>query len=119
MMRGGVEPRLRCQLPWDVSNVAAAAARAALGAPPTSSEARTAARQHVALAQGAPRPNFLCAELGADVAPVIEGLRDRGVRVGRRFASLPTHLRVTIGTAQEMRAFLAAFDQVWSSAQAA
>ena len=36
--------------------------------------------------------------------PVIEALRQKNVEVGRRFAALPTHLRVTIGTPEENRA---------------
>ena len=62
--------------------------------------------------------NFLMADLGRDVAPVIAGLRERGVRVGRRFAALPHALRVTIGTEEEMRAFRAAFADLRLSAAA-
>lgn len=51
-------------------------------------------------------------DLGRDVGPVIEALRKRQVEVGRRFAALPTHLRVTIGTRPQMERFLAALREV-------
>ena len=52
--------------------------------------------------------NFLMIETGADVKPVIAAFEARGIRVGRRFAAMPTWLRVTIGTPDETRAFLEA-----------
>ena len=45
-------------------------------------------------------------DLGADVGPVIEALRARGVRPGRRFPAMPQWLRVSIGTRPETAAFL-------------
>jgi histidinol-phosphate aminotransferase len=56
--------------------------------------------------------NFMMIDLRRPVAPVIQSLRQRGVEVGREFPALPHHLRVTIGTAGQMQAFLAAFGQV-------
>ncbi|HSD29864.1 MAG TPA: histidinol-phosphate transaminase [Vicinamibacteria bacterium] len=56
--------------------------------------------------------NFVMIDAGGDVKPPIEALFSRGIRVGRRFAALPTWLRVTIGTPEEMRAFLKAFREV-------
>ena len=53
--------------------------------------------------------NFVMIDAGADVKPVIAAFEARGIRVGRRFAALPTWLRVTIGTPDETRAFLQAF----------
>jgi histidinol-phosphate aminotransferase len=52
--------------------------------------------------------NFLMIDVGADVKPVIAAFEARGIRVGRRFAAMPTWLRVTIGTPAETRAFLEA-----------
>lgn len=52
--------------------------------------------------------NFLMTEVGGDVAPVIREFRNRKILVGRKFPSLPNWLRVSIGTREEMRAFLAA-----------
>lgn len=120
---------LRAQLPWDSSNVAALlAARAALDDDAHLARSRALNREvraetAAALAGAGARvlpsaANFLMADLGADVAPVIAGLRAQGVRVGRRFPALPTHLRVTIGTAAEMAAFRDAFARVRSAAAA-
>ncbi|HEX9185564.1 MAG TPA: aminotransferase class I/II-fold pyridoxal phosphate-dependent enzyme, partial [Vicinamibacteria bacterium] len=53
--------------------------------------------------------NFLMIDAGGDVKPLIAAFAARGIKVGRRFAALPTWLRVTIGTEEETRAFLAAF----------
>jgi len=52
--------------------------------------------------------NFLMIEVATDVKPLVTAFEARGIRVGRRFAALPTWLRVTIGTPEETRAFLAA-----------
>jgi histidinol-phosphate aminotransferase len=56
--------------------------------------------------------NFMMIDLRQPVGPTIRALRQRGVEVGREFPALPNHLRVTIGTADQMQAFLAAFGQV-------
>ena len=53
--------------------------------------------------------NFVMIDAGGDVKPLIAAFEARGIKVGRRFAALPTWLRVTIGTPEETRAFLAAF----------
>lgn len=52
--------------------------------------------------------NFVMIDLGTDVQPVVEAFRARGIRVGRRFPSLPRWLRVSVGRPEEMRAFAAA-----------
>ncbi len=51
--------------------------------------------------------NFLMADLRRDVGPVIAALKKQNVEVGRRFAAMPTHLRVTVGTRPQMERFLA------------
>ena len=53
--------------------------------------------------------NFVMIDLKQPVRPVIDGLRQRGVQVGRVFPSLPNHMRVTIGKQSEMETFLSAF----------
>lgn len=53
--------------------------------------------------------NFFLVDLRRPAPPVIRALRDLGVAVGRPFPSVPNYLRVTVGTAPEMRAFGAAF----------
>ena len=42
----------------------------------------------------------------------IDGMRAHGVEVGRVFPALPTFMRVTIGTAPEMKQFVTAFKEV-------
>ena len=59
--------------------------------------------------------NFMMIDLRRPVTPVIRALRARNVEVGRAFPALPHHLRVTIGTAEQMQAFLAAFGQVMAA----
>ena len=56
--------------------------------------------------------NFVMIETGSDVKPVIAAFEARGIRVGRRFAAMPTWLRVTIGSPGETRAFLEAFRSI-------
>ena len=51
--------------------------------------------------------NFVMIDVGSDVEPVIGALRERHLLVGRKFPSLPTWLRVSIGTPEEMKTFLA------------
>ncbi|HKB72598.1 MAG TPA: histidinol-phosphate transaminase [Thermoanaerobaculia bacterium] len=63
--------------------------------------------------------NFVMIDVGADVDPVIREFRERGIHVGRRFASMPNWLRVSIGTPEEMRAFLAAFREIVPGRRAA
>lgn len=52
--------------------------------------------------------NFLMIRIGKDVAPVIQAFREKEIRTGRRFASMPDWLRITIGTRPETAAFLKA-----------
>ena len=59
--------------------------------------------------------NFIMIDLKRPVRPVIDGLSQRGVHVGRAFPSLPTHMRVTIGKQVEMEAFLSAFRDVMTA----
>ena len=56
--------------------------------------------------------NFVMIDIRRDVKPVIAGMRTRGVHVGRLFPALPHHLRVTIGTPEEMQQFLDAFRRI-------
>src|SRR4029077_3683798 len=53
--------------------------------------------------------NFFMVDLKRNVKPVIVPMRDRGVHVGRLFPAMPQHLRVTVGTPEEMQSFLSAF----------
>ncbi len=56
--------------------------------------------------------NFVMIEIGRDVKPVIAEFKARGILVGRRFAAMPTWLRVSIGTPAEMKAFMAALREI-------
>ena len=56
--------------------------------------------------------NFMMIDLRREVRPVISALRSRGVEVGRLFPALPNFMRVTIGTAPEMKQFLTTFKEV-------
>jgi histidinol-phosphate aminotransferase len=56
--------------------------------------------------------NFMMIDVGGDVKDVIEAFRARKILVGRRFPTLSTWLRVSVGTPEEMRAFLAALRDV-------
>ena len=53
--------------------------------------------------------NFVMIDVGGDVRPVIDEFEKRGILVGRKFPSMANWLRVSIGTRQEMEAFVAAF----------
>jgi histidinol-phosphate aminotransferase len=55
--------------------------------------------------------NFFMIDLGRDIRPVQEAMRGRGVMVGRPFPPLLNHLRVTVGTEEQMARFVAAFEQ--------
>jgi histidinol-phosphate aminotransferase len=55
--------------------------------------------------------NFVLVDLGREARPVYEQLLRKGVIV-RPFASLPTSLRVTVGTALENQRFLGALREV-------
>ena len=56
--------------------------------------------------------NFVMIEVGTDVKPLIEAFRARRILVGRRFAPMPTWLRVSVGRPAEMDAFLAALREI-------
>ena len=53
--------------------------------------------------------NFVTIEVGRPVKPLIEALKKRNVIVGREFPSILNHMRVTLGTRDEMDQFLAEF----------
>jgi len=63
--------------------------------------------------------NFVMVDVGGDVAPVIQAFRARKILVGRKFPSLPTWLRVTVGKRDEMAAFLAALPEIVPATAAA
>jgi len=63
--------------------------------------------------------NFLMIDVGGDVQPVIEAFEKRNIRVGRKFPSLGTWLRVSIGTQPEIETFLTALRDIVPVSRAA
>jgi histidinol-phosphate aminotransferase len=115
--------RLAARAAWDDMNVMAiAAARASLADAGHVERGRRENREAKAMTYAGlerlgfhPLPsatNFFMVDVGKDVASLIAALKERRVEVGRRFAAMPTHLRVTVGTREQMQAFLAAFRAV-------
>ena len=60
--------------------------------------------------------NFFMVNLRRNVMPVIQAFRQQGILVGRPFPPMLEHLRVTVGTANEMDRFLKAFKEIVPSA---
>jgi histidinol-phosphate aminotransferase len=56
--------------------------------------------------------NFVMIDMGADVRPIIDKFAQRKIIVGRQFPSMPSFLRVTIGTQPEMESFVVALRQI-------
>jgi histidinol-phosphate aminotransferase len=56
--------------------------------------------------------NFFMMNLGRPMQPVVEELRKKGVLVGRPFPPLDQHLRVSVGTPDEMQRFMVAFRDI-------
>ncbi len=115
--------RLRLHRAWDTLNLLAlVAARASLGDTGHVERSRrlnretrsatTAGLEALGFRSIPSHANFLMVDLKRESRPVIEALRGRNVHVGRVFPALPNHLRVTVGTREEMEVFLGAFRQV-------
>ncbi|MGA8035471.1 MAG: histidinol-phosphate transaminase [Candidatus Acidiferrales bacterium] len=56
--------------------------------------------------------NFVMIDVGTDTTPVIAQFAEHGILVGRRFPSMPTFIRVTVGTQDEIEAFVVALRQI-------
>jgi histidinol-phosphate aminotransferase len=59
--------------------------------------------------------NFVCINIPTPVHSAIEEFRQEGISIGRLFAGLPTHIRVSIGTPEEMEKFVRAYDKLFAS----
>jgi len=59
--------------------------------------------------------NFVMIETGQEVPPLIATLKARGFLVGRLFPSMPTHLRVSLGTEEQMARFQPVLGEVLAS----
>ena len=57
--------------------------------------------------------NFFMVSIGREIQPVIEEFRQRKVLVGRPFPPMTTHMRVSVGTADEMDRFMKAFKEIF------
>ncbi len=57
--------------------------------------------------------NFFMVNVRRDVTPVGEEFRKRGILVGRKFPPMDEWLRVSVGTAEDMRRFMAAFKEIF------
>ncbi len=57
--------------------------------------------------------NFFMVHIGREIQPVIEEFRAKKVLVGRPFPPMTTHMRVSIGTAEEMDRFMKAFKEIF------
>jgi histidinol-phosphate aminotransferase len=115
--------KLVAQAAWDSVNVfALAAARASLrdaGWVPTGRKRNAVTRDRLVSALSRlgyavipSHTNFVMFDTRREVKPLIAALHDRGVDVGRFFPALPHHLRVTIGTPEQVKRFLDAFAAV-------
>jgi len=63
--------------------------------------------------------NFFMVNLKRPVVPVIDEFKKKGVLVGSPFPPLNEHLRVSIGTADEMKRFVLAFQDIMTQRTAA
>jgi histidinol-phosphate aminotransferase len=63
--------------------------------------------------------NFFMVHVRRSVAPVVEEFRKKGILVGRPFPALPEHLRVSVGTPDEMTRFTVAFKEMFPAGKAA
>ena len=59
--------------------------------------------------------NFFMVGIRTRVEPIIEEFRKRKVLVGRPFPPMLEHLRVSIGTADEMGRFMTAFREIFAA----
>jgi histidinol-phosphate aminotransferase len=57
--------------------------------------------------------NFFMVSIGREIQPVIDEFREKKVLVGRPFPPMNTHMRVSVGTAEEMDRFTKAFKEIF------
>ncbi len=57
--------------------------------------------------------NFFMVNIGREIQPVIQEFLEKKVQVGRPFPPMTTHMRVSIGTADEMAQFVTAFKEIF------
>jgi histidinol-phosphate aminotransferase len=59
--------------------------------------------------------NFFMVHIRRPVQPVIEEFKKKGVLVGRPFPPMTDHLRVSVGTPEEMQRFSVAFREIFAA----
>jgi histidinol-phosphate aminotransferase len=59
--------------------------------------------------------NFFMVHLKRPVRPVIDAFQKKDILVGRPFPPMNEHLRVSVGTADEMRRFMVAFKEIMAT----
>jgi histidinol-phosphate aminotransferase len=57
--------------------------------------------------------NFFMVSIAREIQPVIDEFRQKKVMVGRPFPPMTTHMRVSVGTAEEMDRFMKAFKEIF------
>jgi histidinol-phosphate aminotransferase len=57
--------------------------------------------------------NFFMVHVRRDITPIVAEFEKKGVLVGRKFPPMVEHLRVSIGTAEEMDRFMTAFKEIF------
>ena len=63
--------------------------------------------------------NFFMVGIRREVVPVIEEFKKRGIAVGRPFPPMTQHLRVSVGTEEEMARFATAFREIFAASRPA
>jgi histidinol-phosphate aminotransferase len=120
---GNVEFLHKAQSPYSVNSVAALAARAAIRDPAFVEKYVTevlAAREllyvgleKLGIKYYESQANFVLFEAGPRAIPVRDALRLRGVLIRDRSYEIPGCVRVTVGTRDQVRTFLAELEQIW------
>ncbi len=59
--------------------------------------------------------NFFMVHLRRPMQPVVQAFKEKGVLVGRPFPPMLEHLRVSVGTAEEMGRFMTAFKDIMAN----
>lgn len=119
----GAIARLAAQQQWDSVNcVALAAARASLADRKWAADGQrqnsqtrqwlTSQLDRLGYRVLPSEANFVMIDMRREVRPIITSFRERGVRVGQLFPARPQHMRVTIGTPEQMKRFASTFAEV-------
>lgn len=56
--------------------------------------------------------NFMMINVGTDVNPIIRAFAQKNILVGRKFATMDNWMRISMGTPEEMKTFVAALRQI-------